>query len=180
MAGFPSKCREDLLTFTRKGFKIRMDFPFILRLRDCKTKVIILSQKVRTEGSMDVAQLVECLPSAMKPWVWFPHCTSQVWWYTLEASLGCRRPCLRKLAGSYRGNVVFIITSVCVCSFHTDYSPVLCARTQKRSEYKELAQGHGHHVALVLFCVAVDHTLLFQGFHTLSSACLIYLFLWAC
>lgn len=54
-------------------------------------------------------------------------------------------------------------------SFHTDYSPVLCARKQRHSEYMEPAQGHERHVTLILFCVAVDHTLLFQVSHCLQS-----------
>lgn len=60
-----------------------------------------------------------------------------------------------------QGNVVFFITSMCMCSFHTNYSPVLCARKQRRTEYMEPAQGRERHVTPILFCVAVDHTLLF-------------------
>lgn len=56
-------------------------------------------------------------------------------------------------------SVVFIVTSVCMSSFHTDYSQ-LFVQGNRGIENKELAQGHEHRMAFILFSIAVDHILL--------------------
>jgi hypothetical protein len=44
-------------------------------------------------------------------------------------------------------------------SFHTDYNQ-LFVQGNRGIENKELAQGHEHSMAFILFSIAVDHILL--------------------
>lgn len=56
-----------------------------------------------------------------------------------------------------------------MCSFHTDYSPVLCARKQRRSEYMEPAQGHERHVTHSVLCSCRSYPSVPSFTHCLQS-----------
>lgn len=81
---------------------------------------------------MDVGQLVENLPSVRKPWVWSPARHRAGMLIRFRGQPGIQEILSQKVSSIVQGQCcVFYNFSVCMCSFHTDYSPVLCARKQR-------------------------------------------------